>query len=140
MENRNVLIINCRQEDITKVNEILGINCSSDSEFYSGHSWEYIVVDEEFDIIEIVEDKSDIIEEELDTPLTFISTFLDILEGKYDSLVSIGVKRSDISVWIYYGYDEQCNLEFAPREMKRLGDNGIVLCASCWESGNHRDS
>lgn len=40
-----------------------------------------------------------------------------------------------ISIWRYYEYDEQCNFEFSPQELKRMGDNGITFCISCWDTG-----
>ena len=63
----------------------------------------------------------------------FINEFLDILEPNISKLEAIGIKRSDILIWKLYGYDQQCNMEFDPQRMKRLGDNGITLCISCWE-------
>jgi hypothetical protein len=58
-----------------------------------------------------------------------------LLEGKYQQLADIGVDVEDITIWKYYEYDNgQCNMEFHPKVTKRLGDNGIVLCISCWES------
>jgi hypothetical protein len=63
----------------------------------------------------------------------FVDCFLDILENKYDKLKRIGIRREDISVWMIYEYEEQCNMEFTPRDMKRLGDNGITFCISCYE-------
>lgn len=64
----------------------------------------------------------------------FINQFLDILEGKYEQLQSVGVHREDISVWFLYQYEDQCNMEFLPSDLKRLGTNRISLCISCWAS------
>lgn len=61
-------------------------------------------------------------------------TFINLLEGKYDQLEALGVKRDDITIWLYYGYENQCNFEFHPDQMLALGKNGIVLCVSCWEA------
>ena len=63
----------------------------------------------------------------------FINEFLDIIEPKFSKLEELGIKRNDILIWKLYGYDQQCNMEFDPQRMKRLGDNGITLCISCWE-------
>ncbi len=57
------------------------------------------------------------------------------MEGKYELLATIGIERKDITIWMLYEYDQQCNLEFDPIRMKRLGDNGIGLCISCWDAG-----
>ena len=83
---------------------------------------------EGFWILELTEEASDPYSDPF-------NKFLDILEGKYEALAILGIQRSNISVWTLYEYDNQCNMEFLPREMKRLGENGIVLCVSCWDSG-----
>uniref|UniRef100_B8HTQ1 DUF4279 domain-containing protein n=1 Tax=Cyanothece sp. (strain PCC 7425 / ATCC 29141) TaxID=395961 RepID=B8HTQ1_CYAP4 len=75
-----------------------------------------------------------LVEQETDPPIYFIDYFLNLLEGKYDELSRIGIERRYISVWMYYEYDNQCNIEFAPEDMKRLGEEGITLCISCWEN------
>lgn len=62
-----------------------------------------------------------------------ISEFLDLLIGKYELLEKLGVTRRDISIWLLYEYDEQCNMEFAPETTLRLGQEGITLCISCWQ-------
>lgn len=76
-----------------------------------------------------------VIEEQNDPFYDFINKFLDLLEYKYDKLAEIRIKRSDISIWYLYEYDQQCNMEFDPTRLKRLGENGITLCISCWDSG-----
>ena len=68
-----------------------------------------------------------------DKPYDFINNFLDILEPKFEELVKIQIDKDDITFWFLYEYDQQCNMEFNPREMKRLGENEITLCVSCWE-------
>jgi len=65
----------------------------------------------------------------------FINNFLDILESKYVKLAELGVQRDDITIWNYYEYDGQCNMEYDPNRLKRLGENGITLCITCWDSG-----
>ena len=59
--------------------------------------------------------------------------FLSLLEGKYEKLESIGISREDISIWVLYEYEGNCNMEYDPVSMKKIGENGIVLCISCWE-------
>jgi hypothetical protein len=77
----------------------------------------------------------EIIDEDENTYYDFINEFLDILENKYETLAKLGIERSDITIWYLYEYDQQCNMEFDPKRLKRLGDNGIKLCISCWDSG-----
>lgn len=66
----------------------------------------------------------------------YINEFLDILEGKYEKLEQIGIVKSDISIWLIYEFNQQCNFEFIPKDLKRLGENEITLCVSCFEAGN----
>lgn len=71
-------------------------------------------------------------EKENDEYFDFINYFLDILEGKYIELKSIGINKEDISIWLLYEFDDQCNMEFVPKDLKRIGDNEISLCISSW--------
>lgn len=64
----------------------------------------------------------------------FVEYFLGVLDGKYHKLQEIGITRDDISIWMIYEYEEQCNMEFTPSDMKKLGDNGITFCISCYEA------
>ena len=74
-----------------------------------------------------------LIENEEDECIPFIDYFLSILEGKYDQLEEIGVTRDKISIWMIYYYDSQCNMEFSPKDMYKLGKEGIVFCISCYD-------
>ena len=77
----------------------------------------------------------EVVQENDDPYFDFIKEFLDILENKYKKLLNLGIQKEDISVWYLYEYDQQCNMEFDPTRLKRLGENGITLCISCWDSG-----
>jgi hypothetical protein len=66
-------------------------------------------------------------------PTEAFSLFLNFLAGKYDELAKIGINRENISIWRNYQYDQECNLEVSPEQMKSLGEQGIVLCISCWQ-------
>jgi len=68
-----------------------------------------------------------------DTYTDYIAYFLDLLDGNYDKLFSVGINRNQISIWLLYEYEGQCNLEFLPLNLKRMGENDIVLCVSCWQ-------
>jgi hypothetical protein len=77
----------------------------------------------------------EVIDDQPNTYFDFINVFLDLLETKYHDLEQLNIRRENISVWMSYEYDQQCNMEFDPVRLKRLGDNGITLCISCWDSG-----
>lgn len=73
------------------------------------------------------------IEEKENEPyFDFINHFLDLLDDKYNLLNIIGIKKEDISIWLLYPYKTQCNLEFLPKDLNRIGSKGISLCISCW--------
>lgn len=78
----------------------------------------------------------EVIDDKTDEYFDFINVFLDLLETKYSDLEKLNIKRNDISIWSLYEYDQQCNMEFDPQRLKRLGENGITFCISCWDSGN----
>jgi hypothetical protein len=82
----------------------------------------------------------EVFDDKVDEYFDFINVFLDLLETKYTDLKKLNIKRNDISIWLLYEYDQQCNLEFQPKGLKRLGDNGITLCVSCWDSGKEYSS
>lgn len=71
-------------------------------------------------------------EEDSDPPISFIEIFLDIIEDKFDFLAKVGISKSDVSIWMLYEYQNECNMEFEPSDLKRLGINEISLCISCW--------
>ncbi len=77
-----------------------------------------------------------LVQNESDSYIDFINHYLDILENKYDLLKSIDINREDISIWMLYEYDNQCNMEFLPSQLLRIGEHGITLCISCWETGS----
>jgi len=105
------LRIDCEESNIAIINDILQVESN-----YHEVGWG----------LEIIQDgKEDYVD--------FINNFLDILESKYDSLREIEIPRSRISIWLIYEYQDQCNLEFAPEDLKRLGNNEISLCISCYE-------
>ena len=62
-----------------------------------------------------------------------ISYFLNLIEKNVEKLNQNKIISENISIWCLYEYEEQCNMEFQPNELKRLGDAGIALCISCWK-------
>lgn len=116
---KHVLRIDCESVHFDSIDRILNTRRSKD-DFY----WELIIIDDGTDLLPSV---------------YYIDAFLPLLQGKYEELEKIGISREDITIWIYYEYDEQCNFEFHPDEMKQLADNGIVLCVSCWQASDRPD-
>ena len=70
--------------------------------------------------------------------VNFIDYFVGILEGNFDKLQDIGITKDDITLWMVYEYDGQCNMEFNPTDIKKLGDSGITLCISCYEATTNK--
>ena len=126
MKDAYVLKICCDQvNDQKQISRILGVEPS-----FSSEDWCLEIIEED-----LSSEISQGTEEDSSQTKSYITDFLDLLEGKYQQLADIGVDVEDITIWQYYEYDNgQCNMEFHPEVTKRLGDNGIVLCISCWES------
>lgn len=95
------------------INSVLSISPTSvDS------AWEYSI-----------DDTSDL----YSSAVSFISK---LLTGKMEFLEDIGITRDDISIWFLYEYEGECNMEFNPEDLKKVGDLGISLCISCWEKNS----
>ncbi|MEL6673683.1 MAG: hypothetical protein AAFR61_15870 [Bacteroidota bacterium] len=59
--------------------------------------------------------------------LDYPTFFMDLLEGKYQALSAAGIQRKDIQINWTHQYVGQCNLEFRPEILERMGKNGIGL-------------
>jgi hypothetical protein len=79
-----------------------------------------------------------ITERDDDKAYDFIPEFLDIIEPHFRELAELGIKRSDIFIWLVYEYQHQCALGFGPEEPKRLGESGIALNIDCFDTTNKR--
>jgi len=64
----------------------------------------------------------------------FIRHFTELLESKAEVLKTLSVSADDISLWLLYKYEGQCNLEFTPEQLSSLASKKIALCISCWEA------
>ena len=62
-----------------------------------------------------------------------ITYLVSFLSGKFEKLAELGIERNDVSIWMLYTYQNQCNLELAPTQLEILGKEGIHLCISCYE-------
>lgn len=108
------LRIDCVKIEPVAVSAILGVDCTK----CIGRVWNY-----------------EIIEDEQDSHVDFVGKLLSIIDGKFKKLQEVGVDLGSISLWMYYEYDQQCNMEFSPSDLKRIGDSGLTFCISCWPSG-----
>jgi hypothetical protein len=110
MKDTYALRIRCSQPTIKEIEKTLG---KASSDLDNGF-WEWLVEDNI-------------------KPTDAFQGFLSLLNGKYDELAKIGVTRDHISIWRNYEYDQECSLEISPQQMISLGEQGIVLCISCWQ-------
>jgi hypothetical protein len=117
MEITYILRISCESSKFDLVDRALNCNRSSNDDV----EWEFALINQE---------------EDSDASVDYISIFVPLIENNREKLEEIGISRNDITIWIYYVYEQQCNFEFHPDEMKRLADNGIVLCVSCWQASD----
>jgi hypothetical protein len=110
MKDTYELRIKCGDTPIKEVEGLLGRNSSNTDSAY----WEWLIENDS-------------------KPSEAFSLFLDLLTNQYDGLAKIGISRENISIWRNYQYDQECNLEISPEQMRSLGEQGIVLCISCWQ-------
>ena len=73
-------------------------------------------------------------------PVPFVDIFLGLLKGKYDLLAEVGIARRHVSVWIYCEYSDQCNLQLLAKDLRRLGEEQIDLCISCWQTEDPQEA
>jgi hypothetical protein len=107
-----ILQIAASDEKVDDVSRILGMNPND----CNGIGW-----------------RLEIKEQDVPQDSNFVDYFLLIMEGKYDKLKEIGVDSGDISIWMLYEYDQQCNMEFEPELLLKMGGKGIIFCISCWQ-------
>ena len=71
--------------------------------------------------------------EDPDGPIHYkeIAWLLNLVEKNKKELLEMGVDLSDAQIWMIYYYDKQCNMEFDPDLMERMGKLGLKLCVSC---------
>ncbi len=74
------------------------------------------------------------IENEDDPYHDFIALFSNMIIENRDDLLRLGIKEDDISVWMLYEYENQCNMEFHPEQLGKLAKAGVTFCISCWEN------
>ena len=71
-------------------------------------------------------------EEPEDGWVHYITKYCESVRHGIADLERLGISSDYISIWMLYEYDQQCNMEFTPDEMKAIGDLGITFCISCW--------
>ncbi len=59
---------------------------------------------------------------------------MDLINFNMQKLKSIRIKEENIMIWFYKPYQDQCNMEFTPQDMKRMADSNVSLCIS-WLGG-----
>lgn len=62
-----------------------------------------------------------------------LNTFIDLIDSKFQELHLENIERKDITIWLICEYIEQCNLEFNPMILEKIGKIGITLCISCYQ-------
>lgn len=109
------LVIDTKPDKYPAINSLLGVTDAGKKGY-----WGY----------EIIVDEGPL---EISQP-TVLLHFMSILDGKFQALHEVGIQRSNIVIYMTYEYDVQCNMEFLPEELLLLGQNGIVLAVSCYQS------
>lgn len=99
-----VIKINSPKSVYNKISRILGLIPTSEL-----IDWEYEIVDNS------------------------VRKVFEILNNKIVLLNDIGIKKEDVTIWLYYEYEGQCNIEFSANDLLQLSKLNINLCISCWQ-------
>ena len=61
-----------------------------------------------------------------------LNHFCDIIENYFEELVSLGLSKNDITIWLIFQIEknEQMNIEFNADLMARLSKNAKAFCIS----------
>ena len=59
-----------------------------------------------------------------------LNTLIDLVEKNIPKLQLEGIEKDDITLWMLCEFSGQCNLEFNPKTLERIGNNGITFCIS----------
>ncbi len=110
MSSEYILRIDTEREKYDSLSSLLGVVPTSTKSY-----WEYSIYEQ-----------SDLYPQAL-------AHFLDLLQGGIKKIDTMGIRRDALSLWYLYEYEEQCNIEFSPYQLKGLGELGVVLCISCWQ-------
>lgn len=70
-------------------------------------------------------------DEESNIYVDFINIFMNLLEPNFERLINLGIEKKDILIWLVYEFDRQCALSFFPKDLERLGKNGIAFNIDC---------
>lgn len=62
---------------------------------------------------------------------------LDNVITNFSKLNKIENLSEKVEFWIYYEYEQQCNLELEPLLLQKLGKIGSTLCVSCWDKNSN---
>jgi DNA-binding transcriptional regulator WhiA len=60
-----------------------------------------------------------------------LDDLLKAIDGKIEHVKEFGIE--DIELWCHYAYEGQCNFDFTPMQLLKMGKNRLPLLISCWE-------
>ena len=64
--------------------------------------------------------KHEVVQSENDPYFDFINVFVNHLETNRAQLHELGIRNENVSLWLVYEYDGQCNMEFDPVRLSEL--------------------
>ena len=77
-----------------------------------------------------------VVTDDEDVYFDYVNDFLDLLEPNFEKLKDLNIYQEDITIWLFYEYEEQCSMSFNSQEMKRLGESGIRFNIDCIRKRN----
>lgn len=78
--------------------------------------------------------KYELLQQDDDPYIDFVTLFVDLLKSNEDALVRAGIGKDAVTIWMQYEYENECSFSILPRDLERIGAAGISLCISCWHA------
>ena len=57
----------------------------------------------------------------------------NLVSVNIEKLENLKISKDEITIWLFFEYESQCNMEFHPYQLKKLIELDSVFCISCWE-------
>lgn len=74
----------------------------------------------------------ELIQKEDNEYIDCIDIFSKILIDNLILLEERWIRKEDISIWLLYNFEDQCNLEFSVEQIKKVSELGLWLNISCY--------
>ena len=83
-------------------------------------------------VVEIEDNSDKPYDERIDSLLNDASNIVRKL--KLERILNVETVNIKKILWFNYNYEDQCNLEFNPKQLEIMGKLGMIFCISCYQT------